>query len=385
VGANLVILGWFKYYGFFARSFVNMMNDFGVDASAPLVEVILPVGISFFTFQAISYLVDIGRREAQPVPLLEFATYLSFFPYLTAGPITRIGEFAPQMGHRAVFQSIPFGEALLLITLGLFKKVVISTYLSTSIVDQVFGNPTSHSSQELIVAVYAYSAQIYADFSGYSDIAIGTALLLGFRLPQNFDDPYRSLSLREFWRRWHMTLSRWLRDYVFIPLGGSRGGTGETYRNLMVTMLLGGLWHGAAMRFLVWGGLHGGGLVAERAIDRRAGASSRATPVLRWLITFNFVCFAWIFFRADSVGTAFEMIGRMFTAWGSSPLIEPLIILTIVVVVSFKLVPENAIRSLEQRLDRMGTLAQAAVLAGALLLVNYLGPEGVAPFIYYQF
>ncbi|MDP8971273.1 MAG: hypothetical protein M3N52_12425, partial [Actinomycetota bacterium] len=273
VGANLAILGWFKYYGFLVSSALNALRPLGIQPPLPLLEILLPVGISFFTFQALSYVIDVYRGELPPAKPLDFAVYLSFFPQLVAGPIVRAAEFLPQLRDRRDPRRVDGARGFWLITGGLFKKVVVANVLATQLVDAVFARPSQHSSLEILVAIYGYAVQIYADFSGYTDIAIGCALLLGFRFPDNFASPYAAVSLQDFWRRWHMTLSRWLRDYLYIPLGGSRGSRLETYRNVLLTMLLGGLWHGAAWTFVVWGGLHGLGLAAEqRAAQRRAEA-----------------------------------------------------------------------------------------------------------------
>ena len=247
----------------------------GLDLPLSLSTIILPVGISFYTFMAISYVVDTYRGDFVPTTLEKFAVYLSFFPHLVAGPIVRPGELIPQLDVPRDPRRVDTSRAFYLIATGLFKKVVIANYLASHIVDQVFGAPGQHSSLEILIGIYAYAVQIYADFSGYTDIAIGLALLLGFKFPQNFDSPYAAVSLQDFWRRWHMTLSRWLRDYLYIPLGGNRKGTIITYRNLMLTMLIGGLWHGAGWTFIVWGGIHGVGLVL-RALAQRAAGLRRA-------------------------------------------------------------------------------------------------------------
>ena len=236
-----------------------------------LKTIILPVGISFYTFMAMSYVIDTYRGDFVPTTLEKFAVYLSFFPHLVAGPIVRPGELIPQLDTPRDPRRVDTSRAFYLIATGLFKKVVIANYLASNIVDQVFGAPGQHSSLEILIAIYAYAVQIYADFSGYTDIAIGIALLLGFSFPRNFDSPYAATSLQDFWRRWHMTLSRWLRDYVYIPLGGNRKGTLITYRNLMLTMLIGGLWHGAGWTFVVWGGIHGTGMALERWHKDRPG------------------------------------------------------------------------------------------------------------------
>jgi alginate O-acetyltransferase complex protein AlgI len=303
--------------------------------------VVLPAGISFFTFQAISYVVDIKRRQLHPVGLLDFAVYLSLFPHLLAGPIVRASEFLPQTRHRIDPRNVEASRALWLISRGLFKKVVIASYLATHAADPLFAVPARHAGVEALFGVYAYAVQIYADFSGYTDIAIGLALLLGIRFPQNFDSPYRSLSLQEFWRRWHMTLSRFLRDYLYIPMGGSRRGPRRTYIPVMATMLLGGLWHGASWRFVFWVGLHGAGLAFERARWQRsrilltqgavsgsgaetqaqseagtsaAGAAARVWTgrVVAWAVTFNFLCLGWVFFRATSFANAGQVLRQIF-------------------------------------------------------------------------
>ncbi|MDP9073174.1 MAG: MBOAT family protein, partial [Actinomycetota bacterium] len=245
VATNLAGLGWFKYIGFLGLTGQSILHFLGIGWRVPIPEIILPVGISFFTFQALSYVIDTGRGKLKPVPLLDFAVYLSFFPHLIAGPIVRASEFLPQIRGR-IRPKVDLGKAFWLISAGLFKKVVIASYLGTYAVDPLFGFPHNHAGPEALLGVYAYAIQIYADFSGYTDIAIGLALLLGIEFPQNFNAPYAATSLQDFWRRWHMTLSRWLRDYVYIPLGGNRRNRRRTYLNVMITMLLGGLWHGAA-------------------------------------------------------------------------------------------------------------------------------------------
>ena len=283
VTLNLGLLAWFKYKGFFAESASGILGVVGIDLTPPAQSVLPPVGISFFTFQALSYLIDTYRRRIEPSPLLDFAVYLSFFPHLVAGPIVRASEFLPQLRVPRDARQVDTGLAFWLIAVGLFKKVVVSSYLADAIVDPVFRIPSQHQAVDTLLGIYGYAIQIYCDFSGYTDMAIGLALLLGFRFPQNFDAPYTSSTLQEFWRRWHMTLSRWLRDYLYIPLGGSQRGPRRAYVNLFLTMLIGGLWHGAAWTFVVWGALHGGYLAAERwwtsrpPTERRPGA---AEPVL---------------------------------------------------------------------------------------------------------
>ncbi|MPZ74599.1 MAG: MBOAT family protein [Nitriliruptorales bacterium] len=381
---DLGLLAWFKYYGFFATSLANLFDTVGLGAPLPLLQVILPVGISFFTFQAISYLVDVYRGRLAPARPIDIALYLAFFPQLVAGPIVRATEFLPQLRGPRNPRRVDGARGFTLIAGGLFKKVVVANLLATTLVDPVFSSPSSHSALEIIVAVYGYAVQIYADFSGYTDIAIGCALLLGFRFPDNFDRPYTAVSLQDFWRRWHMTLSRWLRDYLYIPLGGNAGGPRATERNLLITMVLGGLWHGAAWTFVVWGAIHGVGLALER---RRFGEGSvwSTRPAVARLITFHIVCFGWVFFRADTFGTAATMLGRMITAWGPAPLVTPLVVLVIAGAIAVQFLPRGTGQRIQITFSHYGPAAQGATLALALLVTDALGPQGVAPFIYFQF
>jgi D-alanyl-lipoteichoic acid acyltransferase DltB (MBOAT superfamily) len=390
LAGNLALLAWFKYYGFLVESGDGLFAVVGLEFPLELRSVVLPVGISFFTFMAISYVVDAYRGDFRPTTLEKFAVYLSFFPHLVAGPIVRPGELIPQLETPRNPRRVDTSRAFYLIATGLFKKVVIANYLAANIVDEVFAAPDQHSSLEILIAVYAYAVQIYADFSGYTDMAIGVALLLGFTFPQNFDSPYAATSVQDFWRRWHMTLSRWLRDYVYIPLGGNRRGRILTYRNLMLTMLIGGLWHGAAWTFVVWGGLHGAALALDHWRQRRPGyvppsASRRRTWVAR-VATFQFVCFAWIFFRAGSFDDAWAMIGGLFTGWGeASPLVTGGVLLAIAVGIGSQYLPARVPAVIMARFGRLPVVAQGVVLAFALMLTSAMGPEGVAPFIYFQF
>ncbi len=246
----------------------------------PLLTIALPVGISFFTFQAISYTVDVKRRLIEPAALIDVAIYLSFFPHLIAGPIVRAREFLPQLATPRDPERVAVSAGITLIALGLVKKVMIADYLGRTVVDPVFAVPQAYHAPDVLLAAYAYAAQIYCDFSGYTDIAIGLALLMGFVFPQNFNSPYRATGFRDFWRRWHMTLSRFLRDFLYIPLGGSRGGRAKTYRNLMITMVLGGLWHGAAWTFVIWGAYQRDD-ARDRARARRPDQDARLAAVVR--------------------------------------------------------------------------------------------------------
>src|SRR3954468_15421158 len=272
IAFDLGLLGYFKYTNFFLSTADNVVG------TSWITDVVLPVGISFFTFMAISYVVDTYRGELVPASFARFAVFQAFFPHLVAGPIVRASELLPQLEEERDPRKVDVSRAFFLIISGLFLKVVIANHLATNIVDDVFAAPNSHSSLEVLIAIYGYAVQIFADFCGYTNIAIGIALLLGFEFPQNFASPYTAVSLQDFWRRWHMTLSRWLRDYLYIPLGGNRKGRVLTYRNLMLTMLLGGLWHGAAWTFVVWGGIHGAGLALERALGIRP-----TSTLARWV------------------------------------------------------------------------------------------------------
>jgi len=384
VTANLALLGWFKYAEWLVVDVWNPLPFGDVDAASTVAGIVLPVGISFFTFQAMSYVIDIGRGHQEPISLSETALFLSFFPQLVAGPIVRASELIPQARRRADPRQVRAAPAFRLIAAGLFKKVVVSSYLADQIVDPVFGAPDQHSAWEVLWAVLGYAVQIYADFSGYTDIAIGCALLLGFRFPQNFDAPYTAVSLQDFWRRWHMTLSRWLRDYLYVPLGGNRGGVGATYRNLALTMLLGGLWHGAAWTFVIWGAIHGGVLALER------WRGYRPDPVGGRLRTFGVVCFAWVFFRAPSFADAMAVLGRLVTGWGGhdhagASLVNPVVVLAVVGMLAAQFVPLHAVLAAQSGFARLRLPAQAVALGVALLAIDTLGPEGVAPFIYFQF
>jgi alginate O-acetyltransferase complex protein AlgI len=390
VAALLLPLAWFKYYGFFALNVTNAFESLGLHPPLPLLQVLLPIGISFYTFMAISYVVDVSRYEIQVSRWLDVSVYLSFFPHLIAGPIVRGEELIPQIRRPRDASRIDVSRASFLIVGGLFKKMVISAFLASQIVDPVFGAPNTHGGLEILVAIYAYAIVIYADFSAYSDIAIGVALLLGFEFPANFDRPYTAVSLRDFWRRWHMTLSRWLRDYLYIPLGGSRHGEVRTAVNIMITMLLGGLWHGAGWTFVAWGAFHGIGQVIGRWRLRRAKAlgiierSSRWIVARKQLVTFNLVSLGWVFFRSDSIGSAFELLGRLGAA-GTTALVTPLVMLTIAGMLGIQYLPADPAARLRESFGRLGPVLQGAALALSLFVITTLGAQGVSPFIYFRF
>jgi alginate O-acetyltransferase complex protein AlgI len=384
VAFDLGLLCVFKYLGFFVSQADEFLSGLGLGSPLPIVQIVLPIGISFFTFQAISYVVDVYRGETKAVSLGDVAILQAFFPHLVAGPIVRANELLPQLRTPRDPRTVLAGPGLFLVAGGLVKKTVVADELARRVVDPVFNDPSAHSGPEVLLAIYGFAAQIYCDFSGYTDMAIGLALLLGFVLPQNFNRPYLALSLQDFWRRWHMTLSRWLRDYLYIPLGGSRHGPRQTYRNLMITMLLGGLWHGAAWTFVIWGGIHGTALSVERW--GRENLKGFRLPVwLAWLVTFNVVCLAWVFFRSPNLTIAFDMLSRV-GASGPAPLVTlPMVLLT-VGSIAVQALPSGWWQQAESWLVARPLAAQGAAF-GALLVVAdaAVGQQGVAPFIYFQF
>jgi alginate O-acetyltransferase complex protein AlgI len=381
VALDLAVLGVFKYYGFSSQQLSNVLGDVGLGMPPLLIQIALPVGVSFFTFQAISYVVDVKRGLVSPGSWLDVAVYLSFFPHLVAGPIVRAREFLPQLAAPRDPERVAVGAAVSLIGLGIVKKVVIADFLARAVVDRVFAVPQAYGAPDVLLAAYAYTAQIYCDFSGYTDMAIGLALLLGFVFPQNFRSPYRATGLRDFWRRWHMTLSRFLRDFLYIPLGGNRGGRLLTYRNLFLTMLLGGLWHGAAWTFVLWGALHGTGLVVEHAF----GGKLKLPAWLRWAITFNFVVVGWMLFRSQSLSDFLTLLGRL-TVPGSATLLTLPVLAALVVVVGLQLLPPRPIQSLQALLDRARPVVLGTGLATVILLAGAtVSSQGVPPFIYFRF
>jgi alginate O-acetyltransferase complex protein AlgI len=381
VALDLGLLGVFKYYSFFAQQWADVAGNLGLGSTLPLLTIALPVGISFFTFQAISYVVDVKRREVEPASLLDFAVYLSFFPHLVAGPIVRAREFLPQLRAPRDPNRVAASSGLWLVGLGLVKKVVIADFLARALVDPVFAVPKAYGAPDVLLAAYGYAAQIYCDFSGYTDIAIGLALLLGYVFPQNFRSPYRATGFRDFWRRWHMTLSRFLRDDLYIPLGGNRGGRLLTYRNLMITMVLGGLWHGAAWTFVLWGAFQGLGLVAEHALAGRF----RFPGWLRWTVTFHLIVFGWVLFRAQSLGDVGTFLSRLGVPAHPTLWTAP-VIAAIVLVIGLQLVPSNPLERLQVWIERRRPVFMGAGLAVVVALAGATVPsQGVPPFIYFRF
>jgi alginate O-acetyltransferase complex protein AlgI len=386
-GLHLFVLGIFKYSDFFVGSANDLARLLGMHREIPFIEIILPVGISFFTFHGISYIVDVYRRDVAVCRgLTDMLLYLSFFPQLVAGPIVRAAFFLPQL-YAPSRQPIMLAPAVVLILGGLFKKVVLATFLATELVDPVFFDPTRFGTVDLLLAMYGYAAQIFCDFSAYSDMAIGLAVLMGYRFPQNFDQPYRAQRLREFWRRWHISLSSWLRDYLYKPLGGSRRGAWRTNINLALTMLLGGLWHGAAWKFIMWGALHGGGLMIERTLLPVIGerSRSRAGRILSVLVVFHLVCVAWIFFRAENFATAWDYLGQLLTPTMAIERTTPFTLALVVLALSLHAIPRDIGRRVADLLEPWPRWALGALGGVFVVAIDALGPDGVAPFIYFQF
>ncbi|MCA8942526.1 MAG: MBOAT family protein [Planctomycetes bacterium] len=391
VVSNLGLLAYFKYAGFFVDSFVDLAGALGYELPRVTLDIILPVGISFYSFQSMSYTIDVYRGDLQPTrSYRDFLLYVSFFPQLVAGPIERGRRFLPQVEHaRPPLNLASMLEATKLIAIGFLQKVAIADALAPT-VDQIFSQPQNVRALPLLFGVYAFAIQIYCDFSGYSKIARGTAQLLGFKLMLNFDEPYLARNITEFWRRWHISLSTWLRDYLYIPLGGNRKGRARTYVNLMLTMLIGGLWHGAAWTFVVWGGLHGLYLAVHKMLHSRRGSSSHlVVRVASIVVTFHLVGLTWIFFRAASFDAAWTYLTGMFTIHGwdawSVDVVEvagyALLSMSVDVLLVRRKSRTNRILHLFSRRWWLETIAITALV----LFVLLVGENQVVPFVYFQF
>jgi alginate O-acetyltransferase complex protein AlgI len=394
VVANLSVLGFFKYAGFFVAQGVALLERAGLDPVAPGLRILLPFGISFYTFQSIGYTVDVFRRRLPAcASFVDYATFVAFFPQLVAGPISRAPDLLPQIqSRRSPPGSDQITSGLGLILLGLVKKVVLADPLAP-VVAQVFDGPGTPSRSAVLVGVLAFSVQIYGDFSGYTDMARGSSRLFGIELIRNFRQPYLSVSVTEFWHRWHISLSSWLRDYLYVPLGGNRGGRVRTYRNLLGTMVLGGLWHGAAWTFIIWGASHGAYLCIERALGATgpAGVAGRGRPLPRWRelprvgLTLALVALAWIPFRADGAGRAWELVAALARAGGQSLAAGPvaLVLLAAAVTVAIDLA-ERCVAEPIRGAHRHPAVAGSLAGAGVVAVVVFSGGTAV-PFIYFQF
>lgn len=391
IGTNLGLLGFFKYGNFLLDNFVALAAAVGIDYSPLPFDIILPIGISFYTFQTMSYTIDVYRRQLEPAEsFLDFALYVTFFPQLVAGPIVRASRFLPQCLTPRQVSSRQLGWGLTLITIGLFEKVVLADRWMAPVADQVYAGALQAGPIVAWLGTLAFSAQIFFDFAGYSTCAIGVGLCMGFEIPDNFRFPYAAIGFSDFWRRWHISLSTWLRDYLYVPLGGNRKGEARTKLNLMGTMLLGGLWHGAAWNFVVWGGLHGLYLTVERVLKKRFGSTGWQTSLggqlALALLTYLLVCIAWVFFRARDFPSAFALVRTMF-AGGPNEVtlggfaIARVVAVTVVLLGSHWLLKDS---SLEQLAERTPPWARVLAL-GLMVILLVLVPGDDRAFIYFQF
>jgi D-alanyl-lipoteichoic acid acyltransferase DltB (MBOAT superfamily) len=408
VFVNLSLLAYFKYSYFFTESLnsifhlhLQVENLMAIWSNAlfsshfDISTIILPVGISFYTFQTISYSVDMyrGRLEKPVDNIIDFGFYVTFFPQLVAGPIVRASEFIPQLYEKYQVSKHEFNIAIFLILNGLIKKILISDYISVNFIDRIFGSPEMFSGFENLMAVYGYGIQIYCDFSGYTDIAIGVALLLGFRLPLNFNSPYKAINITDFWRRWHISLSSWLRDYLYISLGGNRKGKIRTYINLFLTMLLGGLWHGAALRFIIWGALHGVGLAFHKVWMIFFPGKGKPNWIVRFIsifITFSFVHFAWIFFRAKDMRTIGLMLHQIAFDFRPQLILSvlsgywrPISLIALGYFIHW--LPVTTKEYYKELFYNVPTWAKAGITTVVVFALYQVTSAGVQAFIYFQF
>lgn len=389
---DLGMLGYFKYTNFFGGMVAAMFGN-----NFQPCDIFLPVGISFFTFQSLSYTIDVYRGQLKPLPaLLDYAFYVSFFPQLVAGPIVRARDFAPQIRHPLTVTKDMFARGVFFIMIGLFKKAVISDYISLNFVDRIFDNPGLYSGVENLLGVYSYALQIYCDFSGYSDMAIGIALLLGFHFPVNFHAPYVSSSITEFWHRWHISLSTWIRDYIYISFGGNRKGKVRTYINLILAMLLGGLWHGASLNFIAWGGMHGVALAAHKCFRTevlhhdRHYVSTGIRRLLGCIITFHFVCFAWIFFRNGTFAASWVMIHQILTDFHPELFVQVVsgykyVFMLIAFGFVTHFIPDRWQEWMIGVMRHCNVVVDALLIAAVIYIVIQVKSSTIQPFIYFQF
>lgn len=392
ISVNLGLLAYFKYSNFGLQT-LGYLNGKNYD----LLDIFLPIGISFYTFQAISYVTDCYRRKIEPSKsLLDYAFYMTFFPHLVAGPIVRAVDFLPQVQQNPTVEYSKSQRGLFLILKGLIKKAILADFIA-QYADLVFANPLGFNALETLLGIYTYTLQIYCDFSGYTDMAIGLALLMGYELNENFKNPYHATSPTDFWHRWHISLSTWLRDYLYIPLGGNRYGSLLTQLNLLVTMLLGGLWHGASLKFILWGAVHGLALVIHKQLDKVSFLKSFFEKLfigrwLAWLITFHLVAFCWVPFRAADMETTLSIFQSLFWGWfpDTEFLVEmfnqryPFILIFTGGLILYFL-PERIKVSGNQIAINSPILFKFIGFIGAIVAMLLLGQTAVQPFIYFQF
>lgn len=388
---NLGLLGFFKYFNFFSASLVFALSEIGITANQLALNIILPIGISFYTFQTMSYSIDIFRGKIKPTrDVVSFFTYIAFFPQLVAGPIERASNLLPQINSKRELKIQNLQSGVLQILIGLFRKIVVADSIGIY-VDLIYNYPEAYNSSTILIATIFYGFQIYFDFAGYSDIAIGSARILGFKFKRNFDLPYFSLSLSEFWKRWHISLSSWLKDYLYIPIGGNKNGRIKTYRNLLITMLLGGLWHGSSWTFVIWGGIHGIGLCIEKLLKKYI--PTKSTSILAnfssWLLAMSVIFLAWIFFRAQNLEKAILALNSLFEFNWGKPYINDLQVQTNSVFVLISAILLDVlllVRGL--KLETMGeklSLFHAGLVSIMVLLFITLFYSSSLNFIYFQF
>jgi D-alanyl-lipoteichoic acid acyltransferase DltB (MBOAT superfamily) len=392
LAGNLGLLGVFKYFNFFGEATADVLGLLGIYVHAPVLDVLLPVGISFYTFQTLSYTIDVYRRRIEPCrAIVEFAFYVTFFPQLVAGPIVRAAEFLPQLERPPWLTRERVGRGLFLIAMGLLKKIIFADFISVNLVDGVFDDPDRFSSTEVLLALYGFTLQIYADFSGYTDVARGSGMLFGLELPENFDRPYQATSVPEFWRRWHMTLSTWLRDYLYFPLGGSRRGPLRTYVNLWLTLFLIGLWHGASWTFVIYGNVQALAVVGTRVWERYRERRGWTAPSPAWLtvvkifLTLQFVVFSRILFRSTSLENAWHIVERLFSGTFSTAQITDDVWRVLVLGFYLHYVPRSQLEWVRARFLGLPAWAQGVVLAAVGIVLALFVTQEAVPFIYFQF
>ncbi|MFL1484682.1 MBOAT family O-acyltransferase [Marinobacter sp. LN3S78] len=383
---NLGLLSIFKYFNFFSEVGVDALSVFGFQVDAIRHEFLLPVGISFYTFQTLSYTIDVYRGNIKPErSFLKFAVFVSFFPQLVAGPIVRASDFLPQLHKKIKIDSAMVNAGLFLIFCGLVKKILIADSLALLAIDDIFENPEAFSSLDLLIALYAYALQIYCDFSGYSDIAIGVALMLGFRLPINFNRPYLAKDPSEFWTRWHISLSTWLRDYLYISLGGNRRGPLITKRNLFITMLLGGLWHGASMNFILWGAFHGLILMLFLPFRSVTANATGIRSVLLIVLTFHLILFGWLLFRVQDMQTFTEFVAGFLKFDFDWTVLSWYCYALLIVAFVWHFIPQRVLRE-RLRAFYLNLPVPFQAVGYSLLLVVFSGLSFDTPeFLYFQF